>query len=310
MTTIDLVKELKQKGIELTFSGCKLKYNGPEENITPEIIQKLKDNKSALIKYLWPAELKGLMPINPVGNKTPFFIIHGDKGNYIISDYFGADQPVYGFFHPGSEGEEIPFTNVKTMASEYLKEVQTLRSTGDYYFIGYSFGGLLAYEMAIQLQKAGHKVPFLVLIDSVCPLAKEKIRREKNFFTFLRKNILGPARRKIKREYALLICNLYVLLGRKIPAERRTFYVWIKYLKMTDKYKPEKFSGEILLFRTTGNPCSDSYLGWESLADSIKLVEMSGKHLDVFVGKERIELLQKEIEKHLFHIINLETTAK
>jgi thioesterase domain-containing protein len=295
----DLIEELKQKEIEISFSAGKLKYSGPDENITPELIENLKKFKGKLLKSFWPKELGNLMPINPEGNKIPLFVIHGDNANYLISEYLGANQPVYGFFHPGSEGEKIPYKSVKEMAKSYLDKVKSVNPTGPYYLIGYSFGGNLAFEMALQLQKEGKKVPLLVLLDSMCPSTKDKIIWEKGLFRILRKNFLGPVRRSVERFFKLLVCELYILKNVPIPVSRRTFYMWIKYLKLSGRYSPGKFDGNMLLFRTIGNPFSYKTLDWKNLVNNIKMIEIEGKHLDIFVGKERIELIQKEIEKYL-----------
>ena len=53
----DLIKELKEKGIEVLFSEGKLIYNGPVDNINSELIEKLRINKGRLIKYFWPKDL-------------------------------------------------------------------------------------------------------------------------------------------------------------------------------------------------------------------------------------------------------------
>lgn len=297
----EFIEELHQKGINVSFSAGKLKYSGPEENITPEIIEKLKKYKGKLIKHFWPKEFSNLMPINPEGNNTPIFIVHGDNSNYIISEYLGSDQPVYGYFHPGSEGEGIHFRSVEEMAASYLEVLLAVCPSGPYYLIGFSFGGVIAFEMAVQLQKAGNKVPFLVIIDSISPLAIEPIERQDNIFKAIRINILRPLRRGLKRKIKLLICNFYVLIKRPIPIERRSYYLWTRYATLTSRYSPAKFDGDILLFRTTGNPFSEKYLGWGTLANNIRKVEIDGKHLELFIGKDKTERLQKEIATYLAH---------
>jgi len=234
-----------------------------------------------------------------VGSKVPLFIVHGDKSNYTVSDYFGPDQPVYGFFHPGSEGEKITFKSVKEMARTYLDKILMVCPLGPYYLIGYSFGGILAFEIANQLQNSGKKVPFLALIDTISPLAHEPIKWQKTIFRTIRINILRPIRRKLKQEMKLLICNAYIIREKPIPIKRRNYYLWIKYLKLTRNYSPTKFNGDILLFRTTGNPASQKLLGWETLANNIKMVEINGKHLDIFIGTDKLNILISEIEKHL-----------
>jgi thioesterase domain-containing protein len=305
MIVSNLIEELRQKNIEISFSAGKLKYSGPEENITPDVVEKLKKNKGKLIKYLWPKELGNLMPINPAGNQIPLFVVHGDNSNYIISEHFGPDQPVYGFFHPGSEGEGIHYKSVKKMAAEYLNMLLTVCPSGPYYLIGYSFGGVIAFEMAVQLQKAGHKVPFLVIIDSISPLAREPFVWQSNLFRKFKINILRPIRIAFTNEINYLINNIYILANRPIPIERRSEYLWYKYLTLTRKYSPAKFDGDILLFRLTGNPSSYKYLGWETLVNDIKMIEIEGKHLEVFKGKDRNDILTTEVGKYLNYIRGL-----
>jgi thioesterase domain-containing protein len=300
----DLIEELTQKEIEISFSGGKLKYSGPEKNITPELLENLKEYKGKLIKYFWPKEFDNLMPINTEGSKVPIFIVHGDNSNYIISEHLGPDQPIYGFFHPGSEGEAITFKGVPDMAATYLEKVLAVSPSGPYYLIGFSYGGVLAYEMAVQLQKSGHNVPFLVLIDSASPLARELHKPQKDIFQAIRANILHPVRIKWRQTKKLLFCYSYLWRKKPIPAERRKDYMYLKYLNFTKKYIPDKFDGDILLFRTTEHPSSSRYIGWDSLVNNIRLVEVEGKHLEIFVGKEKGDILRKEIEDYLAHVKN------
>ena len=42
-----------------------------------------------------------------------------------------------------------------------------IQPCGPYFIGGYSFGGLVSLEMASMLEKAGHKVAFVVMIDTV-----------------------------------------------------------------------------------------------------------------------------------------------
>jgi thioesterase domain-containing protein len=305
MILSDLLEELRQKEIEISFSAGKLKYSGPEENISRELIEKLKLNKGKLLKYLWPKELSNLMPINPQGTKIPVFLVHGDNGNYIISDYLGSDQPVYGFFHPGSDGDGIQYKSVKEMASKYLEMLFNVYTAGPFYLIGFSFGGVVAFEMAIQLQKAGYKVPFLVLIDSIGPLATERFEWHSNFFSIIRYDILRTLRLKLKHELELFICNYYIFTNRPIPLKKRSYYLWMKYSTLTRKYLPSKFDGEILLFRTTKNPSTRKFLGWETIVSNIRIIEIEGEHLQIFEGKDRTDILKKGIVEYMQYVEGL-----
>jgi thioesterase domain-containing protein len=297
MNIKDLIEELKQKSIEITFSNGKLKYSGPEENVTPELLGKLKENKGKLIKYFWPHELSMVMPINTEGTKIPLFIIHGDYANYVISEHLGPDQPVYGFFHPGSEGEPIRYKNVKEMAAVYVDKVLKVFPTGPFYIMGFSFGGTLAYEMNVQLRKAGYSVPVLILLDSLSPLGKEPFRLQKGLIMILRRNILRPIYSYSKRLIKDVICQTHIFLGKPVPLERRADYIAQKYWKLTKAYSPEKSEVGILLFRTSENISSYRHLGWGPLARNIRIIDLEGKHLEIFNKKKNTEIVESEIEK-------------
>jgi thioesterase domain-containing protein len=302
MVITEFIDDLKQKGIELSFVGGKLKYSGPEEEITPALIESLKENKGKLIKYIWPEDLNILLPINPQGSKVPLFVIHGDNGNYIISDYLGQDQPVYGFFHPGSEGERIIYKSVEHMASVYLEKILKVWPDGPFYLIGYSFGGVLAFEIAVQLQKLGKQIPFLGMIDSISPRVRVPKNWKGNPFTAIRLNILRPIRRGLKHKIKRLKCEPYLLLKKPLPFEFRSDYLMYHYNYLRRRYRPGRFKGKLLLFRATETSSAFRYLGWESLVDEINLIEMDGKHLEIFIGEERNETLRQEIKKHLMEV--------
>lgn len=302
MTINELIAELRKREIILSYSGGKLKYSGPKENITNELVEEIRQNKWKLIKYMWPRELGNLMPINPEGSQVPLFIIHGDNSNYLISSYLGPDQPVFGFFHPGSEGEGIHFKSVKKMAKDYLDMIISVQNTGSYFLIGYSFGGVLAFEIAVQLQKMGRKVPFLVLIDSLGPLAREPVIFTNNYFKLVRYNILRPVRRYLKRAGILFICNCYLFFKKPIPVSKRNYYLWIKYSGLTLKYFPGKFDGNMLLFRASEQKSSNRYLGWETLVNNISIIEIEGHHLDIFKEKDKTDTLLREIKNYLENV--------
>jgi TubC N-terminal docking domain len=53
-----LLKQLERLGVELRANGDHLEYEGPEEEITPELLNRLRENKPSLIKLLEWERLK------------------------------------------------------------------------------------------------------------------------------------------------------------------------------------------------------------------------------------------------------------
>ena len=105
-----------------------------------------------LQKEKWSPAWSSLVLMQGSGTKPPFFCVHGIGGTVLrfrdLARRFGSDQPFYGLQAQGLDGK-LPFhTRVEDMAAHYIKELQIVQSQGPYYLGGYSFGGMVALEMA------------------------------------------------------------------------------------------------------------------------------------------------------------------
>ncbi|MBD2041488.1 non-ribosomal peptide synthetase [Microcoleus sp. FACHB-672] len=119
-----------------------------------------------------------LVPIQPKGSNPPFFCVHPIFGvvfpYYELAYYLGENQPFYGLQPIGIDGEQSPLTRIEEMAAYYIKALRAVQPNGPYFLGGWSFGGLVAFEMAQQLQKAGEEVGLLALLDTAAPVAGNK----------------------------------------------------------------------------------------------------------------------------------------
>ncbi|ARU63608.1 hypothetical protein CBW65_23280 [Tumebacillus avium] len=116
-----------------------------------------------------------LVPLQPLGTKTPLFLVHPIGGSVFcyqaLAKELGSDQPLYALQAPGlNDGEEL-LTTVEALAEQYLAEIRTVQKSGPYRLGGWSFGGVVALEVARRLQAAGEEVEPLVLFDSYAELA-------------------------------------------------------------------------------------------------------------------------------------------
>ncbi|MFI1973245.1 amino acid adenylation domain-containing protein, partial [Streptomyces cinnamoneus] len=123
-----------------------------------------------------------LLPLRTQGGRAPFFCVHpagGASWCYApLSRYVPADQPLYGIQARGLDGgqEALPYS-VRDMAADYVAQIRTVQESGPYHLLGWSFGGIVAQEMAVQLQADGHEVAALVLMD-VYPTEPEEAASE------------------------------------------------------------------------------------------------------------------------------------
>jgi len=59
--------------------------------------------------------------------------------------------------------------SIEELARDYVAIIRREQPVGPYRLLGFSFAGLVAYEVARQLRVAGEQVPFLALIDAALP---------------------------------------------------------------------------------------------------------------------------------------------
>jgi amino acid adenylation domain-containing protein len=111
-----------------------------------------------------------LVPIRAKGSKTPLYIVHGGGLNVLvfkpIADYLDPDQPVFGLQAQGLNGSEELLETIEEIAAHYVQAILQQNPHGPYALSGYSFGGLVAYEMARQFQEMGKEVRTLAMFDT------------------------------------------------------------------------------------------------------------------------------------------------
>ena len=91
----------------------------------------------------------------------------GSAGAYSpLVRYMPTDYPLYGLQARGLDGTERPHQSVRDMAADYIKEIRSIQESGPYHLLGWSLGGHIAQEMAVQLQDQGEKVAALIIMDA------------------------------------------------------------------------------------------------------------------------------------------------
>lgn len=78
-----------------------------------------------------------------------------------------TDRPFYGLQACGFQNGQTPYTTVEEMATAYVEALKKVQPEGPYFLGGHSSGGMIAYEMARQLQVQGEMIALLALLDSV-----------------------------------------------------------------------------------------------------------------------------------------------
>jgi hypothetical protein len=115
-----------------------------------------------------------LVPLIYPGSKTPLFCFHGEDGRlgaYVhLVRHLKRDRPVYGLRLGSFEAELDANLTLENLGSCYVAEIRKAQPTGPYWVCGYSFGGLVAFEVARHLIAQGAEV-YLILLDAF-PMSK------------------------------------------------------------------------------------------------------------------------------------------
>ncbi|HEV7587030.1 MAG TPA: amino acid adenylation domain-containing protein, partial [Longimicrobium sp.] len=108
-----------------------------------------------------------VVPLQPGGSLPPLFLVHSadrDVSGYVsLVRHLGPGQPAYGVRDVGEDrGRPI-----EQIAAEHLAAIRAVQPAGPYYLVGWSFGGLVAFEMGRQLQQQGETAALVGLMDTM-----------------------------------------------------------------------------------------------------------------------------------------------
>lgn len=241
--------------------------------------------------------------------KPTLFLIHGVGGNVVgfepLVRRLGPDYPVCAIQCVGIDGKLMPLTRVEDMATRYIADIRAMLPHGPYHLIGYSFGGMIAFEMAQQLAAQGEPAAFVGMMDTWQHAWLPWHRRRTLAARILRhgKRVLfGPNRFKYLTEHLSLLqrfnsAKLDMETGAAQSIPQDLFH--IVNSRAAFDYVPKPYPGEVTLFRAIERDKEDPYpyhLGWEGLAKGgLKIYEVAGSHLSM--GEEpHVESLKRTIE--------------
>ncbi len=110
--------------------------------------------------------LAELLPIRVTGSEAPLFCVHPVSGlawGYTgLVRHIDRAHPIYGLQAFGAR----PAPTLAALASRYADMIEGIQPAGPYHLLGFSFGGLVAHEVARQLEGRGERVGFLGLLDA------------------------------------------------------------------------------------------------------------------------------------------------
>lgn len=229
----------------------------------------------------------------------------------------------YGLNLPGLDGARPILHSIEAMASYFITQITAVQPKGPYYLCGFSMGGTIAYEMALQLNRQGQKVAFLAVLGTPAPgvprtFSFKPLHYLDRFCRFCRISVNDKKRyikdRMDRRKKRLRKRQDDTIMAANVfnPAQFRQYKTMYKAgLSAFAAYRPtEHYSGSMVLFREIARPnplyydmYEDPEFGWGRYIDGpITVYDIACEHPNI-VHKPHVDqcaaLLENEVLKTL-----------
>jgi amino acid adenylation domain-containing protein len=258
-----------------------------------------------------------LVPLQTFGERPPLFLAHPAGGHVVcyrgLAVNLAPDQPVYGLQPRGLEDGKEPIDDLEAMAAYYVEAVRRFRPRGPYRLGGWSFGGVVAWEMARQLHAAGETVDLLAMLDT-SPLTDEAIAADPRDPAEVMMQTIGgyagwmtaerirpdEVRHLPPREMALAMIR-QVDDARMLPESRAELIVALTRVRGANlqaqaTYELRPWDGHLTYFRTEGSAEAPLQASaerfWGSRAGGVTVIPVTGDHGTILH------------EPHVFYVVN------
>jgi amino acid adenylation domain-containing protein len=247
-----------------------------------------------------------IVPIQRAGTKPPLFCIGPLNGEVLLfrnlALLLGQDQPMFGLQPFDMNRSTSKLISIEDLASHYIEQIKAM-GIGPHSLLGYSFGGLVAVEMARQLSNCGSYVPAVVLIDAEypagCKAAESLPERLRRYKYHLRIVLFGPDRLahivgRLKERFVRTVYRTASVVDTPVPSLSKS--IIDRQRIAADNYRARPYSGRVYLFKAeselpffAGGP----ELGWNGILSDLVIYVVPGDHGTINTGNNLNILTQK-----------------
>jgi FkbH-like protein len=251
-----------------------------------------------------PANHDSLVLLRDGGNRPAVFLVHDGDGETMLYHNLALllrpDHAVFGLQPRSLENVPIAHTRITDMADHDIDKIRSVQPRGPYLLGGMCAGGVIAFEIARKLQRAGDTVALVALLDAAdvaAPLKTWRLtsRRIESFASAFRREqsvrfdrvvlsailkalrkarnlstyLLRQRYKELRDEIQMRLFRAYLDRGARLPRSLERIPVRTVYLFAEKNYQPEgPFDGDLMLFRATrGDGADEPYV--ERYADSL-----------------------------------------
>ncbi|XP_028415494.1 uncharacterized protein LOC114538524 [Dendronephthya gigantea] len=131
------------------------------------------ENELELISVEKPSNPEKVIPLyTPENAFVKVFMVHASQKTALALASFaqGFQKQVhialYGIGVDDTSFQKSDYGTVLTLAQRYVDLIKKIQPSGPFYLAGYSFGGLLAYEMASELKRSNETAAIVFMVDT------------------------------------------------------------------------------------------------------------------------------------------------
>ncbi len=274
------------------------------------------------------------------GDKPPLFLVHDGDGETMLYRNLAlllqTDRSVFGLQPLSMENVPMAHSRIDEMAAYHIDKIRSVQPRGPYLVGGMCAGGVIAFEIARQLQNQAEEVALVALIDAADPEAAPKSwhfasQRLHSFSKAFRPNESVPADRlvlkllgkiknlstylvrdrftKLRDEIRMRLFRTYLRRGLPLPGKLKRIPVQTVYLFAEKNYRVvTPFDGEVVLFRATSGEgtdepyierYSDPLLGWgRRTTCGVRVFDVPGGHSSM-LQEPNVQILAEQMRAYI-----------
>jgi thioesterase domain-containing protein/acyl carrier protein len=244
-----------------------------------------------------------LIPLHPHGVARPLFLGPPGGGHVVcyrkLAERLAPGIPVFGLQARGIDDGQAPMRTVAEIAAYFIAAVREAQPEGPYHLGGWSFGGMIAFEMARQLSAAGAEVGLVAMLDTSIPTPRGKVEDTLDHARVLQRivaDLVGWAAASSVRVEAIrhlppreqALAAVRQIRMKSLPESRVDEVLALTAVRQCNlralvTYEPGIYEGELSYFRTAASeralPRDGAVEFWGSKAlGGMKLHRIGGSH--------------------------------
>jgi len=243
-----------------------------------------------------------VVTLQPLGDGPPVFMLPAIDSHVImlrdLAISIGNEQPIHGLQPTYHDLRVLPYPSLEELASELIKDMRRVATSGPYNLVGFSAGGLIVYEMARQLRNSGEPVGLLCLLDTEGPgYPWPLLLHARLILHFRRIRLLGPRAgfryaidrghdilRRFRRVFPSSRQRIHGDQVQPSPTDQIAGHSWedVHY-----RYRPGAYEGRVDVFAANQPDWlvpdfEDPTMGWGSVVGGeLKVHHIPGEHMEI-----------------------------